>query len=56
MDYTVENQTQTWRLRQIVKDLEKECNNFVTLSRPGYIKLIIAKNKIEAAIIEIENS
>ena len=55
-NYTIENQTYTWRLRQMVKDLDKECFNFVYISRPGYVNLLIAKNKIESAIIEIENS
>jgi hypothetical protein len=40
----------------MVKDLDKECFNFVYISRPGYVNLMIAKNKIEAAILEIENS
>jgi hypothetical protein len=55
-DYTIENQTFTWRLRQMVKDLDKECYNFGNISKPGYVNLILAKNKIEAAIIEIEDN
>ena len=53
MDYTVEDQTYTHRLRIIVKLLEKQLKKGNT---PGSVKLLIAKNKIIEAIIEIENS
>ena len=56
-DYTVENQTHTFRLRQIIKDVEQELRNLVwETDTPGLTELIKAKNHLIAAKLQIENS
>ena len=56
-DYTVENQTYTFRLRQIIKDVEQELRNLVwETDTPGLTELIKAKNHLIAAKLQIENS
>ena len=43
----------TYFMRRMVKYLEEVSKN---TDSPGYANLLLAKNKIVAAIIEIENS
>ena len=56
-DYTVENQTYTWRLHDIIRDVEQELRNLVwETDTPGLTELIKAKNHLIAAKLQIENS
>jgi hypothetical protein len=56
-DYTVENQTHTWRIHNIIRDVEQELRNIVwETDTPGLTELIKAKNHLIAAKLQIENS
>ena len=57
MDYTVENQTHTWRLHDIIRDIDIFLRDIVwETGTPGLVEIIKAKNHLNAAKLEIENS
>ena len=57
MDYTVENQTHTWRLHDIIRDIDIFLRDIVwETGTPGLVEIIKAKNHLIAAKLEIENS
>jgi hypothetical protein len=56
-DYTVENQTHTWRLHNIIRDIDIFLRDIVwETDTPGLMEIIKAKNHLIAAKLEIENS
>ena len=56
-DYTVENQTHTWRLHDIIRDIDIVLRDIVwETDTPGLTELIKAKNHMIAAKLQIENS
>ena len=56
-NYTVENQTHTWRLHDIIRDIDIVLRDIVwETDTPGLTELIKAKNHMIAAKLQIENS